>query len=179
MKQKILAIAVLAALLLAGTPALAQRGRAQVDVKSNASSTERRAEIQTSIAKRRAANASRVMTATVERLERIIIRIESRIAKVKAAGVDVSASETAIVSARNHLSLARTSLAAYASVDFSTGDAREKFDRVKAIAAEVKGHLREAHQSLMEAARNLIPGRAMSNATSTRATSTRATSTSN
>ncbi|KKU50236.1 MAG: hypothetical protein A3F53_01070 [Candidatus Zambryskibacteria bacterium RIFCSPHIGHO2_12_FULL_48_10] len=149
MKQKILAITVLATLLLAAIPVSAQSvQRAQ---QRNASSTEKRMELQSNIAKKRAVNTSRVLTATVERLGNIATRIESRIAKVKAAGGDVTQSEAAIAEARNHLSLAKTSISAFTSIDLSTGDVREKYDRVKAVAAEVKTHLREAHRSLMKA----------------------------
>src|SRR5688572_2428229 len=62
-----------------GTPANTRaEQRVQVEVR-RASTTERRVELQRGLAKRKALHTSRVMAATIERLEKILARIESRI----------------------------------------------------------------------------------------------------
>ena len=149
----------------------------QVEAEARkASTTDRRFELQSNIAKKRADNTFRVIEATIERLRNIANRVESRITKVESAGGVALESRAALAEARNHLSLAETSIAAFASVDLSGDDIRDKFDRVKTIAAEAKTHIREAHRALMRAVVALKPGFRTNNATSTRATST-ATST--
>ncbi len=175
MKQRTTVFVIAAVLLLVASPVFAQNVRQ--NVRNGATSTANRIELQTNIAKKRATNTFRVFTATIERLENIAKRIESRIAKVEAAGGTAAESRAALAEARNHLSLAKTSIAAFASVDLSGSDVRAKYNRVKAVAAEAKIHIRETHRALMRAVVSLKPGFRTSNATSTRATST-ATSTS-
>jgi len=173
-------------LLALAVPAYAQQGlpaRNQAEVRVNAGQgnasatpariqTEQRFELRANVAKRKATNTSRVMMATTERLEQIAARIESRIAKVESAGGNASESRTALAEARNYLSLARTSIAAFASIDLSDNESlREKYDRVKAVAAEAKTRIREAHRSLTLAVLALRPGILINNAASA-ATST-------
>jgi len=147
------------------TERMAER-KAEVQVRQ-ASSTAKRVEMQRGIAKRKAEHTARVLTATVERLEKIITRLESRIAKVKANGGVTTESEGFVAEARTHLSLAKTSIALFASVDLSGDKASENFERVRNIAAEVKEHLREAHRSLVQAVVSLGKTRAEVNVTST------------
>ena len=147
----------------------------KAEMKTNAearkaSSTEKRIEMQRGLAKKKADHTARVLTATVERLEKIVVRIESRIAKLKAEGKATAESEGYIAEAKVHLSAAKTSIALFASVDLSGDKAQENFERVRAIAAEAKGHIREAHQSLMKAIRALGKPRVEANATSTATT---------
>lgn len=131
-----------------------------------ASSTARRVEMQQGLAKKKAEHTARVLTATVERLEKIIARVESRIAKVKAEGKDVTQSEAFVLEAKNYLGLAKMSIAPFASVDLSSDKAQENFERVRQIAFEAKEHIRAAHQSLMKAIRSLGKTRAEVNAAS-------------
>ncbi|MEK9171626.1 MAG: hypothetical protein AAB782_00090 [Patescibacteria group bacterium] len=131
-----------------------------------ASSTERRVEMQRGLAKRKAEHTARVLTATVERLERIIVRLESRIAKVRGNGGAVAETEAFVAEAKNHLSLAKSSIALFVSLDLTGQKAQENFERVRTLAAEVKGHIREAHTSLMKAIRSLKPGQRTATSTS-------------
>lgn len=173
MKQKLITSLVLLAFVALTTPALAQEVNVKVRANSSgtpekvraeakaeaqirmASSTEKRVEIQQDIAKRKAEHSAKVMAATIERLENIIARIESRIEKVKAAGGNTAESERFVAEAKANLSEAKVSLEAFASVDLSADKARENFSRVRAVAAEVKIHLRAAHTSMMNAVRVL------------------------
>ena len=137
-----------------------------------ASSTERRIELQQNIAKRSADHTGKKLLATIERLERIASRVESRIEKVETLGGNATTSTGFLAEARAHLSEARIALEAFSSVDLSATKLSENFERVRAAAAEVKEHLRLAHRSLVDAIRSLKPGRSLNSATSTRATTT-------
>jgi len=120
-----------------------------------ASSTERRIEFQQGIAKRKADHTARVLTATVERLGKIATRLESRIAKVDAAGGTTTDAKIFVAEARNHLALATSSIALFASLDLIGDKAQENFEKVRTLAKEIKGHIREAHRSLKNAVRVL------------------------
>ena len=189
MKKQYLSVSLFLMLAVVATPVLAQdiranvsgratntpirtNARANVEVKkasateSEASSTERRVEMQKGLAKKKAEHTARVLTATVERLEKIIIRLESRIAKVKALGGVTTETESFVAEAKNHLSLAKLGIIALSSVDLSLDKARDNFEKVRAVAAEVKGHIREAHTSLKKAIRSLKPGQKTATSTS-------------
>lgn len=175
MKQKLFPSLLLATLLLAASTASAQGVRAnvnssatatpasvrtQTEVKAEAqtraaSTSEARAEMQLSIVKRVVSNVTRVLTATVDRLEQIIVRIESRIAKFKAAGATTTESEGFVAEAKVHLDKAEASIRALASVELEGDSVRENFLKVRALAAEAKMHIREAHTSLMKTVRSL------------------------
>ena len=173
MNRKIITFILLLALASIASPALAEEGKVNIYGRSSttpvkvrveerkelearkASSTAKRIETQRSLAKRKAANTARVLSATVERLEKIIVRLESRIQKVKALGGNTAQTETYVAEAKNHLGLAKGSIALFASVDISGDKAQENFERVRNVAAEAKGHIREAHRSLMNALRTL------------------------
>lgn len=128
--------------------------KAEMEVRK-ASSTERRIERQQDIAKRQAEHVIKTLTATIERLEKILARIESRIEKIKAEGKDVSLAEGFVVEVKAYLADAQVSLEALAFIDLSADKAKENFERVRAAVAEVKIHLRAAHESLMKAIRAL------------------------
>lgn len=116
---------------------------------------ERRTEMQQNIAERRVKNAERVILATIERLEKISDRIESRMEKIEEAGGDVSESEVALASARNHLEEARDAASALGSIDLSGETAQDNFQMVREAVSGVKEHIRLAHQELSLAVRNL------------------------
>lgn len=175
---------VITALLLLANPVFAQGVRVKVEGEANsvqvktrsqsememrkASSTQRKVDLHLNVARERAGKVLRGLNATAERLERIIERVESRISKVRADGGVVTESETAIASAKNHLSQAKASISAYASIQFTASSTvRENFQQVKSAAAEAKMHLRETHKALVEAIRSLKPGQAMKRATTT------------
>lgn len=140
-----------------------------------ASSTERRIEMQKNLAKRKANHTARVLTATVGRLDKIIVRLESRIAKIDAAGGTTTEAKIFVAEAKNHLSLASTTIAGFVSLDLEGDKAQENFEKIRALASEAKGHIREAHRSLSKAVRTL--GRVWSDIMRNKATTT-ATSTS-
>lgn len=120
-----------------------------------ASSTERRVEMQQGLAKRKAENVARVIKATIERLEKIILRIESRIAKVEAQGGDTSESKAFVAAAKVNLADAKLAVDAFASLDLTSDKASENFEKVRVAAAEAKEYIRSAHQNLMMAVRSL------------------------
>jgi hypothetical protein len=132
--------------------------RALVETRSNATSSERqrealerRMEVQANAAKRLAANTARVLFATIERLERIIARLESRIEKFEARGGVTAGAKVYVAEAQAHIDLAKEDLRAFASVELTGERAQENFSRVRARAAEVKMHIRNAHTSLKNA----------------------------
>ena len=179
MKPKVITTIALLSLLALSVPVYAKesenRGRVAEVVK--ASTTERRIEKQQNVTKRKAEQAGKVLLATIERLEKIVLRLDSRIAKVKAAGGLTAESERYSAEAKFHLAEARKSLGAFKSVDLSGLKASENFSRVRDVASVTREHIRQAHQSLTKAIRALKPGRSNSNATSTGATTTNAAST--
>ncbi len=143
--------------------------RAQMDAEREArrkEAEERRAEVRTAVqenrlelrrdvVERKLANTVRVMSATVERLESIANRIASRIEKFKARGANTSESERYLAAARANLSDAGVAIEALASAELSDETIRENFERIRALAANVREHLRSAHTNLMMAARSL------------------------
>jgi hypothetical protein len=131
-----------------------ERLRAEFEVKR----TEARAritEFREDIAKRRVENATRVIMATIERLEKIITRIESRIAKIEARGGVTVESKNFVSAAKGNLADARAALAIFASIDLSGETAESNFERIRTAAAEAREHIRAAHQNLMLAIRAL------------------------
>jgi hypothetical protein len=149
----------------------AKREERKVEFEAKrASSTERRVEIQHNVAVRKVEHTTRVMTATIERLENIIARIESRIAKVKANGGATAESEGHVVEAKADLSLAKTSIAAFATIDLSSDKAQENFERIRTAAAGAREQLRSAHEHMMLAVRTLTALDVNVSATSTATT---------
>ncbi len=120
-----------------------------------ASSTERRLEMQVDIAKRKVEHVKKVILATIERLEKIIVRIESRIAKIKERGGNTTESEGFVATAKVNLSDAKVAVDAFAGLDLSGNTAAENFATIRAAAAEAKEHIRAAHENLKNAVRLL------------------------
>ncbi len=135
-----------------------------------ASSTEKRIEMQQGLAKRKAEMAGKVLEATISRLEKIVTRLDSRIAKVKADGGVTAESEAFSAQAKVHLSEARQSLAVFASIDLSADKIQTNFEKIRTAVGQVRTHIKEAHESLMKAIRALKPGRVNANATTTAST---------
>jgi hypothetical protein len=143
--------------------------KAELEVRK-ASSTEKRIEMQQGLAKRKAEMAGKLLEATITRLEKIATRLDSRIAKVKAEGGMTAESEAFSAQAKVHLSEARQSLAVFASIDLSADKAQANFAKVKEAAKDVRTHIKEAHESLMQAVRALKPGSVNAHATTTAST---------
>ncbi len=138
--------------------ASSSEARAEMKIEAEArraSSTQRRTEMQQSVVQRKVAQTARVLGATIERLERILERVESRIAKVKEAGGDTTVSEASAAQVETHLGNASTSLQTLLAIELTADSYKENFGMVREAASEVKMHLREAHRSLMEAVRSL------------------------
>ena len=134
----------------------ARREALRVEAEARrASSTLRRVEFQQEIAKRKVEHTARVILATIERLEKIIVRIESRIAKVKTRGGDTSESEGFVAAAKVNLIDAKAAVNAFATIDLSSEKAAENFERIRASAAEAREHVRAARENLMMAVRSL------------------------
>lgn len=152
----------------------------RMDIKNNieqrkASSTERRLEMQLSLAKRKIEHVRRVILATIERLERIITRIESRIDKIQERGGNTAEARGYVTLAKGNLVDARVAVDAFANLSLSGDSARENFETIRAAIAEAKEHIRVAHRNMMMAVRSLkgpntgveVEGEATSTATST------------
>ena len=133
-----------------------RREAARIEAEAKRAQTQsKRVEFQQAVAKRQVENTARVILATIERLENIIVRLESRMAKIKAQGGVTSESETFVAAARANLSDARLAVDAFVSIDLSSERALENFQRIRATAAETREHIRAAHRNLMMAARSL------------------------
>jgi hypothetical protein len=165
MKHRMPLILAIIALTLFASEASAQG--VKVEVRGNAESApvraearqaeavERRMEVQSNAAKRQAANRARVFAATIERLEGIIVRLESRIEKFDAEGGVVADAKLRLVESKHHVTNAKVSLRNFSSVDLNGERAQENFAQVRELAAEVKMHIREVHTSLMRAVSSL------------------------
>jgi hypothetical protein len=113
------------------------------------------AEFRADTAKSKVDNTARVTLSTVERLNSIITRLESRIAKIKAQGGVTVESEEFVADAKVNLSNARTVVSGFANIDLSSAQARENYAKIRAAAAEAREHIRLAHQNMMLAVRAL------------------------
>ncbi|MDO8589736.1 MAG: hypothetical protein Q7R69_00465 [bacterium] len=140
--------------------------RAEMDTKREAKRVEaeakrveaqsKRVAFQEEAAKRQVENVTKVILATIGRLEtNIIVRVESRIAKVKARGGVTTESEGFIAAAKVNLANAKAVVATFAGIDLSSEKARENFEKIRTAAKEAREHIRAAHQNLMMAVRSL------------------------
>jgi len=139
--------------------------RAEMDAKREAHRLEfeakraemqdKRVEFQQRNAERKVERATRVMLATIDRLERIILRIESRIAKIQEKGGETTESEGFVAAAKVNLADARVAVEAFALIDLSGDNAQENYESIRTAAAVARELIREAHQNLMLAVRSL------------------------
>lgn len=128
--------------------------RAEAEAR-RAEARARMTEFRRDTAERRVQNTARVITGIIEHLNKIILRIESRIAKIKARGGDTTESESFVAMAKQNLADAKVAVDAFVAIDLSTGEAEANFERIRALAAEAREHIRAAHQNLMKAVRSL------------------------
>jgi TolA-binding protein len=134
----------------------AQREARRVEAEAKrAEKQAERIEFQRDIALRKAEHAAKVILATIGRLENIILRIESRIAKVQARGGVTTESERYVALAKGNLRDALALVEVFASLDLSSDRAQDNFEKVRATAAEIREHIRAAHRHLMLAVRAL------------------------
>jgi len=108
--------------------------------------------------KMRVRNVTRVFTATVERLEKIVTRIESRITKIKAAGGTTTEAEAFVDAAKVNLATVKTDISAINSIDLSgsTTTAQANFETIKADAQAGRESLTSARQNLEKALASLM-----------------------
>jgi len=140
---------------------------------------ERRAQVVSEVAERRAtlearaqerllnlaANMSNRMEAVIRRMNNVVARLESRIEKIAATGVDTSAATANVETAKGHLNSAATTLATIDSdvTDFITSnDPHTAWQRVRSIFESARTDLRQAHQALRAAVVSLGQARAAS-----------------
>ncbi len=98
--------------------------------------------------------------ATISRQESITVKIEARIAKIKANGGNTTEAEVLVTEAKHHTETAKTALEALklsvntaidqAANSSSTAITKEGTASMKKASNEVAKHLREAHQALMK-----------------------------
>lgn len=115
---------------------------------------DKRGEIKKEVAAKRVSQTLKVYTEAADRLDRIVVRIESRIAKIKAAGGDTTAIQTSLDLGKTKLAEARANIAAFAAIDVSsatsTSTAQTLFNSMKVAAAKAKEALKVAHASLVK-----------------------------
>ena len=129
--------------------------RAETQSRMNTGTTTGRAYGLENAVERQVRNTLRIGIATVDRLEMIAVRIESRIAKIKAAGGVTTEPESLVASAKSDLSLARSNMEDWPSVDLLGERAQDNFQRIRVAAAETKEYLRTVHEKLIAAVRLL------------------------
>jgi len=122
-----------------------------------ASTTERRVERRQALAKRRVENVTRAMLATIDRLEKIIVRIESRIEKVKGEGGNTTEVESFVALAKENLANANVAVDTFSQLDLSgsAGTVLENSDIIRAAAIEAREDIRAARENLVKAVRAL------------------------
>ena len=128
--------------------------RVEVQAKK-AEMQEKRSDFKQDIAKRKVENATRVILATIERIEKIAERVTSRIEKVRANGGNTTESEGFVASARARLDEARVDIEAFAAFDLTSDKAQENFEVIRSAVSDTKEIIRMAHEDLMKAVRAL------------------------
>lgn len=146
---------------------------------------EDRGDFREGIAKMRAAVAAKVYTATIVRLEKLVLRIESRIEKIKDAGGATTEAQGFVDAAKLNISDAKLRMTAMMSSDLSTTTAsttlKANFEAVKTEAKAARELLTKAKQNLQKAVNALAGTEKLlkinkgKNATSTPATTSPAT----
>lgn len=119
---------------------------------------EVRQEFRANEARNRVNNVTRVLTATAERLNGIIVRMESRIAKLKAAGGSTLEAESSISLAKSDLLIVKTNVDAINSLDLSgsTTTAQANFETIKTDAGLARESLTSARKNLEKALQFLM-----------------------
>lgn len=145
---------------------------------------EKREEIAEKVKERLAEHISKVIerhNAALTRLENVARRIESRITKMEAEGVDVAKSKELLATAKMKITEASVSIAAVKpkADQVLAGDIRTLYPELKDLISVAKEDLKEAHAALIDVIKNLKPGQNKPQDVSKHSSSTAATSTSN
>lgn len=108
--------------------------------------------------------------AAVNRLDVLTLRIESRIAKIKAVDIDVSEAEELLIDAKDKIATAKASIALIGTPETTTTDSttstdsstvnalKNSFGETRAQVAKAKEDLKEAHAALVDVINGLKPG---------------------
>jgi len=105
-----------------------------------------------------AANLSNRMEAAIRRLDNVVMRIESRIAKLNELGVETSQAEINLTVAKRDLASARATLA---NIDsdvagfITSNDPRAAWSRVKTIYESARQDIRSAHTNIRQVVADL------------------------
>ncbi len=140
--------------------------KATIDAKKEAVKTaveERRQNVEKQVIdrlKKFVANLVNRFEAAVERLNTLSTRIESRIAKLEAAGIDVTESKTLLVAAKLKIQVASSSIAQIQTKADAviTGDTRALYPELKSTVEQEKALIKEAQAALVEVVKSLKPG---------------------
>lgn len=123
--------------------------------KNNQEIKNTRTEINTNILNNRVRIDLRVFTATANRLDKIIARIESRVAKIQAAGGNTTNIEAYVNTGKTQLSEARTDITTISNVDLSSATSsttvRTLLTTIKADAVKARDALKASRASLIQA----------------------------
>jgi len=122
--------------------------------------------------------------ASIERLEKLAQRIESRISKYEAEGINVTKSKELLVIAKTKIETAKTSVAALETETLNvigsnattTTALKADFNELKSQLEKAKKDIKAAHTALVDVIENLKPGLnkndSLKKATTTTATTT-------
>ncbi len=137
----------------AGMPAV-ERMRENAEVRTE-TRAERRGVLESNIQDRvinLASNVTGRLTAALDRMNNIAIRIDSRIAKLDAMGVETTRAKTRLAEAQKVIDDARTKLKNIPSIDNAIrGDApRESFTAIRAEFVVVRDLARQSHTLLID-----------------------------
>ncbi len=165
MKQKRLKIVALAMATLIALPAFAQTPdiRSKVEVKNsriNSTTTNRttdgniRADFNAQGVQNKIQSRIKVYTASANRLDRLVSRIESRMAKIKTAGGNMAEAEASLNIGKAKLVEARTYIAAFSAFDVASATSsttvRALLDTIKENAVKAKEALKASHRALVK-----------------------------
>jgi hypothetical protein len=119
------------------------------------------------IAGQRVKNIYRLFEATINRFEKLIDRIESRIAKIKNAGGTTTDAEVSLLVAKDNLAKAEADLVLLGNLGLDKGSSTKAtttasttasidFEQAKIYATQIRNSLRTVKESLMDTVRSLI-----------------------
>ena len=121
--------------------------------------------------------------AAIGRLDKLATRIDSRIKKLEAEGIDETVSKDLLVTAKAKIEIAKISVSTIANVasttTASTTDLKTSFPGLKSALEKAKKDIMAAHRALIDVVKNIKPGRNKDDkhATTTPATTSTSTAT--
>ncbi len=96
----------------------------------------------------------------IERLEILVTRIESRIAKMDDEDIDTTKAKELLTDAKTKIATAKTSILAIGTKadEVLAGDVRALYPELKEVVAKAKTDVKSAHEALVLVVRELKPG---------------------